>query len=399
MDHVRPTGKKRLELSKQQRRNQAKQQRKHSRQKTMRVKRGVGSSSSGSAAAPPLLVAVVALSPAASSAAEMLHRQAAADDRDGDVSMAAAAAAAAAAVGAGLDEAAVPPLFTALSSKHGRRFTFAALNPLEATVALDVCQAADVVCLVQAAQDPEPVPESAAFLHMLRAQGVPAVMHALVGLETLPAKRRSAARSRATKLATDAFPDTKLVLLSPGREADLCLWQLANLKLRPVRWRDMRPHLVAEAVSFQPSAADPASGHLLVRGYVRGQAWDPNRLVYLPGWGAFQLDAVQLPPDPLAATAAHASARKGAATADAAMEAAGAEPSAALLPSPELQESLVDQVCEHPLCRAFAAAPQLTRAPSHSFPPPNSLPPAISRFLSTPMLANRLGRPRRSLPL
>ena len=59
-------------------------------------------------------------------------------------------------------------------------------------------------------------------------------------------------------------------------------------------FRDLRPHLLAQVVSFQPNeeAADVPRGTLKVSGYLRGKALLVNRLVHLAGLGDFQLKQV-----------------------------------------------------------------------------------------------------------
>ena len=64
-----------------------------------------------------------------------------------------------------------------------------------------------------------------------------------------------------------------------------------------VAWQ---PDAAATAAAATTAAADgeaaPAApvGTMVVQAYVRGKALDPNRLVYLPGSGAFQLARVDV---------------------------------------------------------------------------------------------------------
>ena len=60
-----------------------------------------------------------------------------------------------------------------------------------------------------------------------------------------------------------------------------------NQKRKDVRWREIRPYMLAHEVDFAPSATQEADGQpvgtMAIRAYVRGKDLDVNRLVYLPG--------------------------------------------------------------------------------------------------------------------
>ena len=52
------------------------------------------------------------------------------------------------------------------------------------------------------------------------------------------------------------FPEQKLYQLDTAQEGVLLLRHLGEQKLKVVRWRDTRPHLMARDVAFQPSEND-----------------------------------------------------------------------------------------------------------------------------------------------
>ena len=86
-------------------------------------------------------------------------------------------------------------------------------------------------------------------------------------------------------------------------EASGTLWSLVNQKQHGVRWLGLRSHLLSEAIEFTPDE-DGTTGTLSVTGHIRARSLDPNHLVYVPGYGAFQLLRILTAVDPFAHHAA-----------------------------------------------------------------------------------------------
>mmetsp|Transcript_12307 Transcript_12307/g.19861 ORF Transcript_12307/g.19861 Transcript_12307/m.19861 type:complete len:678 (+) Transcript_12307:43-2076(+) len=143
------------------------------------------------------------------------------------------------------------------------------------------------------------------LISAVKAQGLPSVLCLLQGLDDVPAKRRQEVRKMHAKFIHETFPgDPKLMLLDTPTHARQVMRVVANQRLRSMAWREHRPLILAEHVSFQKAEVDAPDGGssefgtLLVSGYVRGGAISANRLVHIPGIGSFQLTQIDGPPDP-----------------------------------------------------------------------------------------------------
>ena len=190
---------------------------------------------------------------------------------------------------------------TYVDTKHKRRITAAIGNPEDLQTLLELAQLADVLVFVVSPHLPMTA-HSELAVACIQAQGVPTVCHVITGLDAVPPKRRNDTKKELTKAAQAAFPDSRVQAISTPAEAENFQWGLTTIKQRPVRWRDARPHLLADSVDLQPQT--PELGTLTVTGYLRGRDLDANRLVYLPGLGAFQLSLVTAPADPHPVSAA-----------------------------------------------------------------------------------------------
>jgi hypothetical protein len=63
---------------------------------------------------------------------------------------------------------------------------------------------------------------------------------------------------------------------------------VANVKLRPMLWRSMRPFIVAHSAEFEPSADGDASvGTLIVTGFLRSQGLKKGQLLQIAEVGTF----------------------------------------------------------------------------------------------------------------
>ena len=74
----------------------------------------------------------------------------------------------------------------------------------------------------------------------------------------------------------------------------MALRLMSNQHQRMIHFRDVRPHILAESVTYEPNSTvtDIPRGTLKVCGFVRGQNLSVNRLVHLPGYGDFQMSQV-----------------------------------------------------------------------------------------------------------
>lgn len=206
-------------------------------------------------------------------------------------------------------------------------------SPRDMAALLDLSRVADTLMfLVRAGVAMDDFAETA--VSTLCAQGVPTTCHVVLGLEQLAVKRRSDLRRAHAKDATSSFPDTKVHSVEKPGDVATILWTTVAQKRRRVRWRETRPHVIAQDVSY-----DPENEVMQVTGFVRGRALSANSLVYLPGHGACQLGAVLAAADPCPCSGAG---RRGEVRMNLAPGTVLAEPD-------ERQESLVTEVAVDPM--------------------------------------------------
>ncbi|XP_070558804.1 pre-rRNA-processing protein TSR1 homolog [Ptychodera flava] len=130
------------------------------------------------------------------------------------------------------------------------------------------------------------------------AQGLPATVHVVQGLDELPTKKQVEAKKNLQKILEKRFPDKKLQTLDTNAEGMLVIRQITNQKLREIKYRNHRSYLLARHVAFESNEDSTVAGTLKVSGFIRGNGMSVNGLVHLPGYGDFQLSQIDLPPDP-----------------------------------------------------------------------------------------------------
>ncbi|KAK7883120.1 hypothetical protein WMY93_029294 [Mugilogobius chulae] len=137
-------------------------------------------------------------------------------------------------------------------------------------------------------------------LSCLFAQGLPS--HALVCLDLtdLPMKKRVETKRALSKITEARFPDARLFSLDTEQEATLLLRHLGSQRQRKLGFRSRRSHLLGQSITFTPnSEGNTGLGTLCVSGYVRGCPLSVDRLVHISGHGDFQLSQIDAPSDPL----------------------------------------------------------------------------------------------------
>lgn len=202
------------------------------------------------------------------------------------------------------------PYVTVLPPGQKRPLTLCAASAVNVISVAHLASVADTVLFVTSATAPIDAFGELAMT-CIRSQGTSAVAHLLIDLQAVPQKRRGQCKKELTKDAIDDFPETKVLEAGGGKDAAQILWALVNQKRKTLSWRDKHPYMLAHSVAWQPDAAATAAaakaaadegeaaptsplGVMTVQAYVRGKALDPNRLVYLPGSGAYQLGRVDI---------------------------------------------------------------------------------------------------------
>ncbi|XP_023660690.1 pre-rRNA-processing protein TSR1 homolog [Paramormyrops kingsleyae] len=270
------TKKQRKEQRKMDRRHKANQLRRNKKDQVLTEKRKLGSRDG-----PPHLVAVVALHAEADARAVMKLLQG--EDVGGLVHKK-----------AGVETAG--DSFGLVLPRFKQRFMFIRPDTADLHALLDVAKVADsLVFVLDSALGWDTYGEYC--LSTLFPQGLPSHVLVCTGVAALPVKKRVEARRSLARIIAARFPDARIFPLDSGPDAALLLRHLAMQRQRRLGFRSRRAHLLAQRVTYTPGAA--GLGTLHVSGYVRGRPLKVDRIVHIVGHGDFQLRQVDAPPDPL----------------------------------------------------------------------------------------------------
>lgn len=133
---------------------------------------------------------------------------------------------------------------------------------------------------------------------LLRTQGMPSVVATVQGFTGLGGKQASEVRRQAAKVTTDEFGEHAKLVVPPSATAATApqlLRAITTATPRNLKWRDMRPYLLAQSMAFE---AGEGGDVLSVSGYLRGTPLDVNQLVHVPGVGARRILRVTAAEDP-----------------------------------------------------------------------------------------------------
>ncbi|XP_041652748.1 pre-rRNA-processing protein TSR1 homolog [Cheilinus undulatus] len=195
--------------------------------------------------------------------------------------------------------------FGLILPRFKQRFIFLSQSTADMHSLLDVAKIADsLVFVLDSTEGWDSYGDHC--LSCLFAQGLPS--HALVcqGVSDLPVKKRVESRRALSKITEIRFPDTRLFPLDSEQDATLLLRHLGTQRQRKLGFRSRRSHLLAQHVTFTPNSPAEGTGGgptglgtLCVSGYVRGHPLRADRLVHISGHGDYQLSQIDAPLDPL----------------------------------------------------------------------------------------------------
>ncbi|XP_029634868.1 pre-rRNA-processing protein TSR1 homolog [Octopus sinensis] len=135
-------------------------------------------------------------------------------------------------------------------------------------------------------------------LSLLFGQGLPSIIFIVQDFRSIPQKKQSDTRKFIQKCIDKWLPDAKFHSLDNNQDGLVVLRQIANHKLRSIKYRENRPHLLAESVVYELNSELEDAGTLKLTGFLRGRSLNVNHLVHLPGWGDFQMLQIDSPNDP-----------------------------------------------------------------------------------------------------
>ncbi|CAH3023579.1 unnamed protein product [Porites evermanni] len=260
-------------VGKANRRHQAKQIRQKRREEVLEQKRKTGKHGS-----PPHLIAIIPMS----SRANVGHAVQLFSECDNDGSLYPSS-----------------NTVTLVSQQIKQRFSFLQLKYGDLYSVLDAVKVADSLLFLHSAMHPvDSFGEKC--LSCIFAQGLPTTFHGVQGLENVPSKKRNDVKKNVQRIVEKRFPRDKIYGLETPQDALVALRLMSNQHQRMIHFRDIRPHILAESVTYEPNSTvtDVPRGTLKVCGFVRGQNLSVNRLVHLPGYGDFQMSQIDAPADP-----------------------------------------------------------------------------------------------------
>ncbi|PYI35312.1 DUF663-domain-containing protein [Aspergillus indologenus CBS 114.80] len=162
--------------------------------------------------------------------------------------------------------------------------------------ALDACRMADFVVLALSSQV-EVEEEGELLLRSIEGQGISNVVAVVQGLDKInPPKKRPQVAASLKSFVSHFFPSIEKVLSVDSRqECSNAVRSLCTAAPKGIRWRDERSWMLIENVQWPENSAEVVDD-VVVTGVVRGKGLKADRLVHIPGWGDFQVDAITAAP-------------------------------------------------------------------------------------------------------
>ncbi|KAL4741547.1 hypothetical protein BDV11DRAFT_182873 [Aspergillus similis] len=166
--------------------------------------------------------------------------------------------------------------------------------------ALDACRMADFVVFAISAHL-EVEEQGELLLRSIEGQGVSNVIAVVQGLDKInPPKKRPQVAGSLKSFLNHFYPSVDKVLSIDSRqECSNAIRSLCTATPKGIRWRDDRSWMLIEDVKW-PESASPEVDDVVLTGVVRGKGLKADRLVHVPGWGDFQIDAITAAPLPTA---------------------------------------------------------------------------------------------------
>ncbi|XP_032663678.1 pre-rRNA-processing protein TSR1 homolog [Odontomachus brunneus] len=124
------------------------------------------------------------------------------------------------------------------------------------------------------------------------AQGLPATIFAVHNIKKLHIKKRQEYKQFLQSMVSKWIPEEKVFELDTAADCINILRRAGSQKERSIFYRNKRPHLLAEKLSFKCDG-DSDFGTLSVTGHVRGSRLSVNSLVHIPGFGDFQMNCIK----------------------------------------------------------------------------------------------------------
>lgn len=161
---------------------------------------------------------------------------------------------------------------------------------------LDAAKVSDYVVFGLSAQEEVDKEYGETILRSVIAQGIATAVGVLPNLISAYPKKnlQTDVRQSLQSFFQHFFPtEEKLYALESQNEALAAIRYMSQKFPKSVSWRDSRGYLVANVASWQPVSESGEEGFVVVEGTARGTGFNANRLVHINGHGDFQLHMIE----------------------------------------------------------------------------------------------------------
>eukprot|EP01061_Rhynchopus_euleeides_P005198 TRINITY_DN1442_c5_g1_i1.p1 TRINITY_DN1442_c5_g1~~TRINITY_DN1442_c5_g1_i1.p1 ORF type:complete len:839 (+),score=398.05 TRINITY_DN1442_c5_g1_i1:150-2519(+) len=142
------------------------------------------------------------------------------------------------------------------------------------------------------------------LLSTINCQGLPSVCVVLQGLNLIASakKRRQVERVHLryfqSIMTADVVP--KVFSMDTPEKTSVALRYISEQRLRPLKWRDMKPYMLIDACRWAEPEAAPYTNEtdgtpcktLSISGFLRGKGLSANQLIHLTGYGTYQIEKI-----------------------------------------------------------------------------------------------------------
>lgn len=179
------------------------------------------------------------------------------------------------------------------SSRFKAKYNFMIPNPMNHNAIIDAVKITDTCVFVISSQN-EPIDSfGESLLDLIYSFHLPTSMFVVQGLKSLPIKTLSVTKNDLQKLVESKVPETKLCPLDSESDALNILHKISQHKLKPFKFNDLRPYMLADKVEYEQDKLNPYVGTLKLTGYLRSRNLNANMLVHLPSIGTFQISRIE----------------------------------------------------------------------------------------------------------
>lgn len=131
------------------------------------------------------------------------------------------------------------------------------------------------------------------------AQGLPATIVAVHNIQKLHIKKRQEYKQSVQRAISKLLPEEKVFELDTTADCLNMLRRAGSQKQKSLFYKDIRPHLLAEEVSFESDRDSLDCGTVTISGYLRGTTpLSVNSLIHISGFGSFQMSCIKTSRDP-----------------------------------------------------------------------------------------------------